>query len=326
MGGCVHSIFYNIISIDNLLLAWKKFKKNKLSKASVQEFEYNLESNILKLHSDLKQGAYKPIAYVPFYVYDPKKRYIHKAEVIDRVVHQAVINIIEPIFDKRFIHDSFSCRKNKGTHAGVKRLRSFLNKASLNNTREIWILKCDVKKFFDSINHNILKDILYKQIKCTETQNLINIIVDSFEKSSKTGLPLGNLTSQFFGNVYLHELDFYIKHTLKIKYYVRYCDDVVLVSSNKLELEKWLESITKFLKQKLLLTMHPNKIYFKKYTQGIDFLGYVIFPNYSILRKTTKKRIIKKWSNLNNSQKASYNGVLKHCKSFKIKTLLTSIS
>ncbi len=300
----------------------------------MQEFEYNLESNLIKLHNDLKTGNYKPKPYVPFYVFDPKKRYIHKAEVVDRVVHQAVINTIEPIFDKKFIYDSFACRKNNGTHAGVKRLKYVLNKVSCSNAKEIWTLKCDIKKFFDSINHNILKDLLHRDVICHKTQNLINIIIDSFEKqqvarqdlATKVGLPLGNLTSQFFGNVYLHELDFYIKHTLKVKYYIRYCDDMIFVSNSKIELEDILYKITNFLKDNLLLTIHPNKIYFRKYNQGIDFLGYIMFPNYSILRKTTKKRIIKKWPSLNDNPKASYGGVLKHCKSYKIRQILANLS
>ncbi len=288
----------------------------------MQEFRYNLEINLLQIHKKLISKKYIPDPYKPFCIQDPKKRLIHKAEVSDRVVHQAIINIIEPIFDKSFINDSFSCRKGKGTHKAVKRFKYFLQKVSKNNTQQTWILKCDVKRFFDSINHDILKELLHKKIECSETINLLNIIIDSFEKSENTGLPLGNLTSQFFGNIYLHELDFFIKHSLKVKYYLRYCDDMILVSNSKIELQSWLKTITEFLYKNLKLEIHPSKIFFRKYTQGMDFLGYITFPNYTILRKSTKQRIIKKWSGLNNDQKNSYYGVLKYSKSFKIKKIL----
>jgi RNA-directed DNA polymerase len=321
-GGGAHSIFYSISSIENLLDAWKKFKKSKGNKYSVQEFGYNLESEILLLHRILRDKTYIPEKYTPFYVYDPKKRYIHKAEVRDRVVHQALITVIEPLFDKKFIYDSYACRKCKGTHKGVKRLRYFLNKVSQNNTKEVWILKCDVKRFFDSINHTVLKSILYRDISCTDTRWLVGMVIDSFEKSQGTGLPLGNLTSQFFGNVYLHELDFYIKHTLRVECYMRYCDDMVFVSHKKENLEIWLTLVQKFLKEKLLLDIHPYKIHIRKYTQGIDFLGYVIFPYHTLLRKTTKKRIFRKWSNLNENQKISYKGVLKYCSHVSIQKRL----
>jgi len=305
------------------LYAWKKFKRGKGNKLSIQAFEYNLESEIIALHQSLVAKTYTPEPYKPFYVYDPKKRFIHKAEVIDRVVHQAVINIIEPLFDKKFIYDSYACRLGKGTHRAIARLRYFLQKASRNNTKKVWILKCDIKKFFDSIDHAILKEVLCQHIDCIDTRWLIDRIVDSFEKTPRVGLPLGNLTSQFFGNVYLHQLDFYIKHTLKVQYYVRYCDDMVLIGYDKATLTKYLEAILLFTQEQLSLDIHPNKIFIRSYTQGIDFLGYVLFPHHTILRKTTKKRIIRKWLYLNTQQQASYREVLQYCNSYKIQKMLT---
>lgn len=239
-------------------------------------------------------------------------------------MHQALINIIEPLFDKKFIHDSFACRRGRGTHRAVARLRYFLHIASRNNTKKVWILKCDVKKFFDSIDHAVLKEVLYQHIDCVDTRWLIDRIIGSFEKTDSVGLPLGNLTSQFFGNVYLHQLDFYIKRVLKVQYYVRYCDDMILIAYDKATLETYLQGILRFIQEKLSLNIHPNKIFVRTYRQGIDFLGYVLFPHHTILRKTTKKRIIRKWTYLNEQQRASYRGVLRYCHSYKIQKILTN--
>ncbi|OGI72639.1 hypothetical protein A3J61_00655 [Candidatus Nomurabacteria bacterium RIFCSPHIGHO2_02_FULL_38_15] len=263
------------------------------------------------------------LPYRSFSVHDPKERIIHSAEVCDRVVHQALVSTIEPLFEKFFIDDSFSCRLNKGSHAGVDRLNKFIKKVTKNGRTKAYVLKCDIRKFFDSIDHLILLKIIEKYVQDEKTIWLIKSIILGFEKSSGKGLPLGNVTSQLFGNIYMHVFDHYVKHNLKIKYYVRYCDDFVLVNTNKRYLEDLIPKMDNFLQKELLLKIHPNKISLRKVSQGIDFLGYVIFPHHKILRTSTKQRILKKWkSGLNEAQQNSYLGVLVHAKSFKIRQSL----
>ena len=277
-----------------MFLAWDEFKKGKRNKLDVQKFEYNLEDNVFQLHQKLKTKTYKHSTYKSFYIQDPKLRRIHKACVKDRVLHHAVFRILYPIFDFTFISDSYSCRIKKGTHRAVNRLQKFARKVSENNTRDCYILKCDIKKFFDSIDHNILISLIQKKIKDNETIWLIKEIIKSFSTSLNKGLPLGNITSQLFANIYLNELDQFIKHKLKIKYYIRYCDDFVIINENREYLERITPQISLFLNKVLKLSLHYDKIIIRKYHRGIDFLGYISFPYHRILRTKTKKRMFKK--------------------------------
>jgi len=324
--------------LENLFLSWREFRRGKKGKLDVQKYEFALEDNLLKLHYQLKNKNYKHSSYSPFYVRDPKLRHIHKARVRDRVLHQAVYRILYPIFDKQFIFDSYSCRLGKGTHTAIKRLEIFCRKASGNNTKNIFALKCDVKKFFDSIDQNILKELLGREIDDPDTMWLIEKIINSFEKVKNKGLPLGNVTSQLFANIYLNELDQFVKHQLKAKYYLRYCDDFIILSEDKESLEEQIEPIQKFLWDSLKLELHDNKVFIRKFRQGIDFLGYVILPHYRVLRTKTKRRIFKKISQkksdlLNGkiSEESfdhtfqSYLGILKHCSGYKIRKQITDI-
>jgi len=314
------------------LLAWKKFKEGKSNKKDVSEFEFNLEDNLFKLHHELLNKTYNPDPYQAFFVYDPKKRHIHKATVRDRVLHQAIFQILYPIFDKQFIFDTYSSRVEKGTHKGSKRLFVFLRKESKNWKCSVFALKCDIRKFFDSINHLILFELIKEKISDAETLWLVNKVLKSFEKSTNIGLPLGNVTSQLFANIYLNELDQFIKHKLKNKSYLRYADDFILISKNKDLLLQNVVEIQKFLKQNLKLDLHPNKVFIKKLRQGVDFVGYVILPNANVLRTKTKVRIFgklkKAQKELNTGKmskekfqqiRASYFGVLKHCRNKEIK-------
>lgn len=322
-----HNIFEEIIALENLFLAWDEFKKGKTRKKDVQEFEYNLEENIFKLHHELKNQTYSYFNYTSFNICDPKPRKIHKACVRDRVLHHAVFRVLYPIFDKIFTFDSYSCRIKKGTHRAVNRLQKFARKVSENNTKTCYILKCDIKKFFDSIDHNILISLIEKKIKDKNTLWLVEKIIKSFPK----GLPLGNITSQLFANIYLNELDYFIKHNLRTKYYIRYCDDFVILDDNKEHLKELILQIDNFLKETLKLSLHPDKIIIKKYHQGIDFLGYVSFPHHRILRTKTQRRMFKiikqKIEDLKqnriteqsfNQTIQSYLGILKHCNGYKI--------
>ncbi|MGA3291689.1 MAG: reverse transcriptase domain-containing protein [Candidatus Microgenomates bacterium] len=315
-------VFENIISPENLFSSWANFKHDKRKRPDVQEFEIRLEENIFNLHRELKTGIYRHGPYKPFYIHDPKQRLIHKARVRDRVVHHAIYSVLNPIFEPTFIANSFSCRIGKGTHKGVEILGKILRKVSKNNTINCFALKGDVKKFFDSIDHEILLDILEKKIKDENTIRLLKEIINSYSVSEGCGVPIGNLTSQIFANIYLNELDQFIKHELRVKYYLRYADDFVIVSGNKKYLGKLIIQIYNFLQSQLRLFLHPDKVYIRKYSQGIDFLGYIVLPHYKVVRTKTKKRIIKK---LNRKNLASYMGVLSHANSFRLEQSLRNM-
>jgi len=293
-------------------LGWKEFKRGKGKKSDVKEFTKNFRSNIFNLHNELKDKTYEHSDYFSFFVKDPKLRHINKACVKDRVLHHAVFRVLYPIFDKLFIFDSYSCRIGKGTHRAVNRLNDFAHKVSRNNTKTCFILKLDVRRFFDSINQEILLDLIKTKIKDENALWLVEKVIRSFPK----GLPLGNITSQLFANIYLNELDKFVKHKLKIKYYIRYCDDFLILSGDKPYLDDLIQEIDNFLGNSLKLSLHPDKIMIKKYNQGIDFLGYVSFPYHKILRVKTRKRIFK---NIKRKNLQSYLGVLKHCNSHKLK-------
>lgn len=260
-------------------------------------------------------GAYVHGGYHPFYVADPKLRHINKATVRDRVVHHALFRILYPGFDCRFIYDSYSCRVGKGTHRAVRRLKLFAQKLSRNNHRNFYVLKCDIKKFFDSIDHQILLTIIQKDIKDTRVIGLIKSILVSFHGNTGVGIPLGNVTSQLFANIYLDALDQFVKHQLKAQYYIRYCDDFIILHQSVDQLHDWLMQIRPFLEGVLSLQLHTRKVSIRKYNQGIDFLGYVALPHHTILRTKTKRRLLKRISTINF---ASYLGMLTHCNGYEL--------
>ncbi|MEK7154421.1 MAG: reverse transcriptase domain-containing protein [Patescibacteria group bacterium] len=317
-----HNIFEEITNLENLFLAWREFKRGKSKKLDVQEFEFNLEDNLFQLHGELKSGTYKHAPYSGFYITDPKLRHIHKACVRDRVLHHAIFRVLYPVFDKLFIFDSYSCRLNKGTHRAVKRLWKFARSLSRNNLRDIYALKCDVQKFFDSVDHSILLELIRRRIQDSDAIWLLQKIVHSFKTKDSKGLPIGNITSQLFANIYLNELDCFVKHKLKIRYYLRYCDDFVILNANSHYLLDTVSRIQDFLNSKLKLSLHPNKVIIRKYNQGVDFLGYVVRPRCVTLRTKTKNRMLRKVSMKN---LASYLGVLKHCAGYKLEKRVTDV-
>ena len=315
------------MSIDNLLLAWQEFILGKRNKKDVQEFYLHLMDNILSLHSDLSTHTYNHGGYQEFHISDPKARVINKASVRDRLLHHAVYRILYPFFDRTFIVDSFSCRLDKGTHKAIQRFREFGSIVSKNNTKTCWVLKCDIKKFFHSINQRVLLEILESYIPDKDVRGLLQEVVTSFHYEKKGfGLPLGNLTSQLFANVYMNELDQFIKHKLKAKYYIRYADDFVIFSDDKNYLKEQVMLINDFLQSKLSLTMHPDKIYIKTLYSGVDFLGWVNFPDHRVLRHRTREKMLKR---LKESNKLailnSYLGLLKHGNTQKIITKILNI-
>lgn len=282
--------------------------------------------NIFLLHSDLKNKSYSHSVYTAFKINDPKPRDIHKALVKDRLLHYAIYRVLYQYFDTKFIYDSYSCRSRKGTHKAMTRFEVFTQKVSKNNTRTCWVLKCDIKKFFASIDHQILKDILQKYIKDDDTLWLLSNIIDSFHTDMKhgIGLPLGNLTSQLLVNIYMNEFDQHIKHSLKLKYYIRYADDFVILSYNKHYLENLLPQISDFLTSKLKLNLHPDKVFIKTIASGVDFLGWVHFPTHRILRTATKKKMMRnlKKNRYKKESVASYSGMLKWGNSYRLKKLI----
>ncbi|HEY4503842.1 MAG TPA: reverse transcriptase/maturase family protein [Candidatus Paceibacterota bacterium] len=287
---------YNyIISLENLLGAWKEFARGKRKRKDVQEFQRNLMGNIISLHNDLVTKTYKHSAYEAFRISDPKPRDIHKASVLDRLLHHALHRMLYPFFDRTFISDSLSCRVDKGTHKAVNRFKIFSYKVSQNYTKTAWVLKCDIRKFFASIDQSILLAILAEYIPDKNIMALISEIISSFSSIGKgTGLPLGNLTSQLLVNVYMNEFDQFVKHKLKAKYYIRYADDFVILSHDKKWLEGLIQRIQTFLIYELYLQLHPNKISIHTISSGIDYLGWVNFPDHRVLRTTTRRRMFKR--------------------------------
>ncbi len=309
--------YNDLISIDNLLLAWQEFLKGKKQKKDVQEFQLNLMDNILSLHKDLISNNYKHGGYECFKITDPKPRIIHKTSVRDRLLHRAVYRILYPFFDKTFISDSFSCRNNKGTHKAINKFRKFAYIVSKNNTKTCWVLKCDIKKFFASINQETLINILKEYIPNKDIMNLLREVIFSFKLD---GLPLGNLTSQLFANVYLNEFDQLVKHKLKIKYYIRYADDFVVLLEDRESLEKFISAIKKFLNDKLKLNLHPDKIFIKTLYSGVDFLGWNNFSDHRVLRNKTRNRMLKRIKKNSSIETLnSYLGLLKHGNTNKLK-------
>ncbi len=299
-------LYEKICSYDNLELAYRKARKRKSSRPDVQEFELKLKENLQKLQQELVTETYQPLPLKTFILRDPKTRKISKSDFRDRVVHHAICNLIEPIFEKRFIYDSYANRKGKGTSAALKRFNQFKRKASSNGMKvrdasgkkynnnyvRGYVLKADIRKYFDYVDHDILILILSKKIADRKLIKLIGkILANHNTPHLGKGMPLGNLTSQFFANIYLNELDMFVKHQLKAKHYLRYVDDFVIFHKDKRVLQEHKERINLFLKWNLLLELHPQKSRIKQLSRGLDFVGYRIFYYYILLRKRNRRKI-----------------------------------
>lgn len=311
--------FVDIGSIKALSAAWAKFARGKASRTDVQDYKRQLRERIERLHHALLSGRYRHGLYQRFIIQDPKTRQIHKATVEDRLVHQAVVSAIEPLFERRFLHDSYSCRKGKGTHVGVQRLRQFLRQASNNNTRKVYVLKCDIKQFFASIDHEVLMERLALQLDDERVLWLLREILLSHGADTGRGIPLGNVTSQLFANVYLHELDWYVKQTLGVKRYARYCDDFVIVHDDIDYLAGLIAPIRTFLHDALRLELHPDKVTIRSWHQGVDFLGFVVRPHTTTLRTKTKRRMMAK---VNARNLSSYVGLCSHANAYRLEQVV----
>jgi retron-type reverse transcriptase len=288
-------LYPQIASFENLLLAFCKARRGKRSRPDVAEFEFHLEANLLKLQTALQNETYRPGRYHSFNITDPKPRLISAAPFKDRVVHHALCKLIEPVFERGFIFDSYANRKGKGTHAALDRAQAFSQKYA-------YVLKCDIEHFFLRIDHQLLFAQLAHRLADPQTLRLCRLILDSgagihrdippaffpgddlFCALRPRGLPIGNLTSQFWANVYLNEFDHFIKRELKCPAYCRYVDDFLLFSNSKAELHRWRARIIAALTS-LRLTLHQNEAQVFPTITGIPFLGWRIYPQYRLLRK-----------------------------------------
>lgn len=253
----------------------------------VIKFEAELKTNLLQLRSELLLHTYRPQPLETFILRDPKTRKISKSDFRDRVIHHAICNVIEPLFEKSFISDSFANRRGKGTLKAIQRFEYCARKVSHGFTRPCFVLKADIRHYFDAVDHCILTSILQKKIQDENMISLIQLILSNHKtiKPGK-GMPLGNLTSQFFANVYLNVLDQFVKHHLNAKYYIRYVDDFVILDGSGQRLKEHLQKIDYFLSTNLSLTLHPEKSRILRLENGVGFLGMRIYPFH--------KRIIKK--------------------------------
>lgn len=307
--------------LEDLFKAYYDARKHKRDTINVLIFEKNFESNLFELCDEILERRYVPRSSICFVVDKPVKREVFAADFRDRIIHHFIYNYISPLFEKRFINDSYSCRKGKGIHYGVKRADGFVRKCSLNYTRDCYILKLDIQGYFMSMNKTILyqkvRDELVKRAaQCNFDLPLVMYLLEQtifsdptkacrrrgkstdwtniprskslFHTSRECGLPIGNLTSQLFGNVYMNAFDNYVKHDLKMKYYGRYVDDMIFVHEDKEYLKTVLVKTKEFLWEDARLRVHPNKIYLQHYTKGVGFIGAYIKPRRIYISDRTK--------------------------------------
>lgn len=309
-------MYDKICSFENLLRSYKLARKSNRYKKRICQFDFFLESNLLKIQKELINETFVTRPYNHFIVTDPKIRQIAAPEFRDRIVQHALVDVIEPLFENSFIYDSYACRKNKGTTFALKRIQKFLkaSRSFYGRDQEIYFLKCDIKRFFPSVSWDVLLNIVRKKIVCPKTLRLIEKIVtthqvyrkisdnpktqlslfdnhDALEEvvsvEKRKGLPIGNLTSQLFANVYLNELDNFVKHTLKERWYGRYMDDFLIISNDKKHLLLIKEEINTFLNEELKLILHPKKSFVQNAKNGISFVGYRIFYDHILIRGST---------------------------------------
>ncbi len=349
-----------IFSFENILKCYYECRKRKRYTINAIKFEINFEEKLLKLQKELKEHTYKPGRSICFVVTKPKAREIFAADFKDRIIHHILVGYLEKIWEPKFINQSYSCRKEKGAHKALFDLKRYIKKASGGNHRPVYCLQVDIRSFFVSLKKDILFELIKKHVKNPEILWLTKIIIfhnptcnyylkgdlslfslipdhkSLFKVPADQGLPIGNLTSQFFANVYLNELDQFIKHTLKAKYYLRYVDDLVLLSQDKKQLKIWRNEINRFLRSKLKLVLHPRKQVLQDINKGINFVGFIVKPNYVLMRRRVVANLKEKLWKLNQNQTEltgpeikqilaainSYYGQFKHCQTFNLRRKL----
>lgn len=298
-------MYDKLISLENLFLSWNEFKRGKQSKVDVQIFERYLEDNIFALHEELRSGSYRHGNYKTFSINDPKPRIISKPTVKDRIVHHLVFKELEVVYDPSFIYHSYSSRKDKGTHLAIRNLAKSLRRVNKNYIRPVYALKCDIRKFFPSIHHKKLIELIKRKISDEQFLSLIEEIINSFSTpaelsifnepaTERRGIPLGNVTSQIFANIYLNELDWFIKRKLKARHYFRYADDFIIVHESVDYLESILVQIDSFLQSELKIQLHPHKIEIRKISPRNRFSGLCrLAISYRFTNQNKKKDVEK---------------------------------
>lgn len=295
-------LFEEIVSLENLELAYKQTQKGKEKyKVAAMKFARDESYNLQELRSELINEAYEFGEYVRFKVYEPKERIIHAPEYRDKIVQIAVNNVIKEVYNRCFIHDSYACIDEKGTHKAVDRVSYFLRKSAWEYGESAYIIKLDIEKYFYTIDRTILKSLISKRIYCKKTLKLLFHVIDSADAIDDIGLPLGNTLSQLFANVYMNELDQYCKRSLSLKYYVRYADDVIAVLPNKEEANKALSLMIRFLKEKLNLEISKDKTKIFPIEQGVNAYGFKIHKTHRLLRNQSKRNIKRKAKKMKNA-------------------------
>ncbi|MCC5911306.1 MAG: RNA-dependent DNA polymerase [Clostridiaceae bacterium] len=289
------TLFTKIVDIENMEKAYKKSLKGgeKYNKEAMI-FSLNSTYNLYRLRQSLIDGTYEFEGYIHFKVYEPKERIVDAPHYRDKIVQLSINNILKEIYNPCFIYDSYACIDNKGTHKAVERISYFMRKAAWEYGDKAFIIKIDIKKFFYSIDREILKKILTKKIKCKKTLNLLFKIIDSADVIDPLGLPLGNTLSQICANIYMNELDQYCKRKLGLHYYVRYADDVVVIVKNKDEAQRVLGLAKDFLKEELHLNTNTKKTKIFPIDQGVNTVGFKTYKSHRLLRNDSKKKIKRK--------------------------------
>lgn len=316
----ISNIFDKVTDINNIILADNKARKGKTNTFGVKIHDRNREVNLYKLQDDLSNLTYKTSKYHIFKIYEPKEREIYRLPYYpDRIAHHTLMNILEPIWEKVFISHSYACRKNKGIHNATRDIKKILKKDKENTE---YCLKLDIRKFYPSINHDILKAIIRRKIKDSSLLNVLDGIIDSAD-----GVPIGNYLSQYFANLYLTYFDHWVKEVKKVKYYFRYADDIVILHKDKNYLHKLCFEIKEYLQSNLKLHLKDNYQVFPLDSRGIDFVGYKFFHTHTLLRKNIKHKMFRTITKLNKYKRSknyvrkklcAYAGWLKFCNSINL--------
>jgi retron-type reverse transcriptase len=287
------NLYPRIYDFERLYQSFQKARKGKRHVREVIEHGARLEEELIQLQNELIWHRYQTGPYRAFKVYEPKERQVAALPFRDRVLQHALVSVIEPIWESRFIHDSYACRPGKGTHAGADRAEAFLRQVKRTHGQAS-ALKADISKYFQNVDHAILRRLLAKRIACRDTLALLDGIIDTWEDSPGCGIPIGNLSSQLFANIYLHELDEFVKYQLRERHYIRYMDDFIIIHPDKAHLQRLRGQIETFLWRQLRLTTnHKTQVFPVRAIAGrpLDFLGYRIWPTHRKLRKDSVRRM-----------------------------------
>lgn len=346
--------YERIYDYEELYNSYLEARKGKRYRDDVLKFTDDLESNLIELQNELIWQTYKVGKYRPFFVYEPKKRLVMALDFKDRVAQWSVYRQLNPYYDRLFIDDSYACRKGKGSHEAADRLQYWLRQTE-RKPEKWYYLKLDISKYFYRVDHAVLLDILRKRIKDERLLHLLATIINSEEQAFglpagvspddcpeeewlyDVGMPIGNLTSQLFANIYLNELDQHCKHELHLHYYIRYMDDIIILHNDKKELQAVKDDIEVLLKEKLHLDLN-SKTAIRPTSLGVEFVGYRIYSTHRKLKKQTARRIIRTVTRLSKAlsegtltqeefdrRAASYKGIFIHCNCYGLRRKLNAI-